>query len=75
MNIYCFVFCQKVDPFELEDIKVLHTYVNGRPLNITDKVVHVPHKKPQWVLSCHARKTRSFKNLLLDYHVKEYSRS
>ena len=47
MNIYCFVFCQKVDPFELEDIKVLHTYVNGRRLNITDKVVHVPHKKPQ----------------------------
>ena len=28
-----------MDPFELEDIKVLCTYVNGRQLNITDKVV------------------------------------
>ena len=46
-NEYCSVFCQNVDPFELEDIEVLDTYMNGRRLNITDKVVPVPHKKPQ----------------------------
>ena len=36
-----------MDPFELEDIEVLDTYMSGRQLIITDKVVPVPQKKPQ----------------------------